>query len=138
SLKTEMQGQAEVRYLQGAARLPAGLQPAFALKDGYLVVGTSPEAIRRFARTAAVPPDGPVPMLRVSLNDIRQFVQTHRKELTAALAEQNNAKLEDIDRQLDGLVLGLRLIDRVEISQRDHDGQAAMTLRVQTALPLRK
>lgn len=138
SLKIDVQDKVEVRYLRGAARLPAGLQPAFALKDGYLLLASSPEAVRRFAATADVPADGAVPLLRMSLKDVRRYVQTHRKGLAAALAEQNNAKPEEIERQLDGLMLGLQLFDRLEISQRAGAGQTALTLRVQTALPLRK
>jgi hypothetical protein len=137
-LKTEMQDKVEVSYLDGAAKLPPGVRPAFALKDGYLVLATSPNVLRRFGTTVDRPPAADVPLLRVSLAQWRAYVQVHRQALAAALAEQNKAKPEEVAHQVDALLEGLRLFDRLEISQRSGDGRTALTLRVRMALPLRK
>ena len=40
------QDRTEVRYLAGEGAFPPGVQPAYALKDGYLVFASSPEAVR--------------------------------------------------------------------------------------------
>ncbi|HMF11174.1 MAG TPA: DUF3352 domain-containing protein, partial [Gemmataceae bacterium] len=138
TFKTQLQDRVEVKYLAGAAHLPAGLEPAFALKDGYLVVASSPEAIRRFEATAAPPPAGEAPLLRISLKEVRRYVEARRPELAAALAEHGKTASKDVEKQLDELLLGLRAFDRLEISQRSADGQAALTLRVRMALPLKK
>ena len=138
SLKTDVQNQVEIKYLAGGSQFPPGLQPAFALKDGYLVLGTSPEALRRFESTEPMPKDGDLPLLRVSLKGWRSYVETHRQSLAAALAEQKKSSPAEVEKQLDSLLLGLRAFDRLEISQRAAEGQVALTLRVRTTLPLRK
>ena len=48
----------EIKYLANDKAYPPGLQPAFALKGGYLVLASSPEAIRRFT-----PPTGRTPSI---------------------------------------------------------------------------
>src|SRR5262249_17825008 len=138
TLKTQVQDRIEVKYLAGAAHLPAGLEPAFALKDGYLVVASSPDRIRRFEATAASPPAGRVPLRRISLKEVRRYVEARRPELAAALAEHGKSASKDVEKQLDELLLGLRAFDRLEVSQRTAEGLVALTLRVRMALPLKK
>ena len=53
SLHTEMQDKVEVKYFVEDKNLPVGFRPAFAMKDGYLVVASSPAAIRLFRRPDA-------------------------------------------------------------------------------------
>jgi hypothetical protein len=136
-LKTTVQDKVEVKYLAGAAHFPPGLQPAFALKDGYLVLASSPDALRRFAPVKELPA-GEVPVLRISIVDLRNYLQTYRRPLVAALAAQNETKQEEVERHLDGLLSALQLFDKLEINQRVTAGQAAVTLRVRTAQSLRK
>jgi hypothetical protein len=139
SLKTVMQDKVEVKYLQGDKRFPAGLQPAYALKDGYLVLASAPEAIRRFVVVSDAPSLGSeVPLVRVSLKELRRYVQEHKKPLTDFMADQNKSRPEEADKLLDGLLLGLQFFDRLELSQRCARGQVTLTLRVRTAQPLKK
>jgi len=137
SLKTEYQDKVEVKYLIGGVGLPDGLQPAFALKDGYLVLASSPDAVRRFTPTSQAF-TGDVPFLRVSIVELRKYLQTHRAALVAALAERNKTKPAEIERHLDGLLPALELFDKLEITRRTTAGQTAVTLRLRTAQPLRK
>ena len=44
-LKSLRQDRTEVKYLDGEGVFPPGVQPAYALKDGYLVLASSPEAL---------------------------------------------------------------------------------------------
>ncbi len=72
SLKTVKQNKKEVHYLASLRGQAAGLQPAFGLSGGYLILASSPEAFRRFAAaTPATPSAGEVPLLRLSLKDVR-------------------------------------------------------------------
>jgi hypothetical protein len=140
SLKTEHQDEVEVKYLAGDS-LPAGLNPAFALKDGYLVLASSPEAVRRFGRPAAeVPRDagGPFPLLRLSLGELRRYVQERREPLAQATAEKNGMTPEEAEKRLNGLLLGLQFFDRAEVSHAAGDGQITLTLRLQPSRPFRK
>jgi hypothetical protein len=138
-LKTVSQGAVEVKYLTGG-NLPEGLQPAYALDNGYLVLANSPETIARFRTTpppSKKPPTDDVPLLRISFKEIRRFAKERREALAAAAAEKNQITKEEAGKKLDGLLDVLQLIDRLELSQRTGAGQGAFTLRVQTSQPLK-
>jgi hypothetical protein len=140
TLQTAVQDQVEVQYLVSDTAFLPGLQPAFALANGYLVLASSPEAVRRFS--AAAPrtpsPSAEQPLVRVSLSRLRDYLKARREPLAAAVAEKNGIAKEEAERRLDGLVLALQLFERLELSQRPGDGQVTLTLRLQTIEPLRK
>jgi hypothetical protein len=136
-LKTEWQDKVEVKYLTGSAQFPAGLQPAFALKDGYLIATSSPDLVKRFAPVAKMPTDE-VPLLRISITDLRAYLRIHRGAIASALAEHNKLKPDEVERHIEGILPALDLFERLEISQRGAPGQKAVTLRLRTALALHK
>jgi hypothetical protein len=140
SLKTERQEPIEIKYLANEA-FPPGFNPAFALKDGYLLFASAPDVIRRFAAARPAPPAAStedIPLLRLSLKDLRQYVQERRVPLVQAIAEKNQLSREEAERRLNGLLLGLEFFDRLEISQRPGPEQLTLTLRLQPAQPFRK
>src|SRR5262249_35524751 len=47
-LRTEIREKEEIKYLVNAKRFPSGFSPAFTLRDGYLLLATSPDALRAF------------------------------------------------------------------------------------------
>jgi hypothetical protein len=137
SFKTLRQDKVEVKYLAGDGAFPAGVQPAYALKDGYLVFASSPEALRRFGSAAAAKSSGEVPLLRLSGKALAAYLTERRDGLVPIIAEKNNLSKDEAGRRLDGLVGGLRLLDRVEVSQSSEPGRLSLTFRVQTAQPLK-
>jgi hypothetical protein len=129
-------GKQEVRYLTGGS-FPPGWRPALALKGGYLVLASSPEAARRFAAPAAgAAPAGPAPLLRVSFKGWRDYVKGRREGLAAALAGRDKVSPEEARRRLDTLHAGLGLLDRLEVLQGARAGQVTFSLRLRTAQPL--
>jgi hypothetical protein len=139
-LKDTEQGPVQIKYFANDKQFPPGLQPAYGLKDGYLVFASSPEAIRRFtANQAAAPAGTEIPLLRLSLRDWRQYLIDRQQPLAAYSAEQNRISQEEANRRLSNLIEGLEFFDRVEMSQRvSRPGQITLVLRVRTMLPLRK
>ena len=141
ALRTVMQGQVEVRYLTNEKSFPAGLQPAFALKGGYLVVGSSPAAVSLFRKatpTAGVPSSQPeVRLLRLSLTEVRRYLASQADVVTAFIAEKEQLSTEEAARRLNDLLGAIQLFDQVEIGQRCSPGQLALTLRVKTAQPMK-
>jgi hypothetical protein len=119
--------------------LPPGLSPAFGLQNGFLIFASSPEALRRFASTPRAPiSTDELPLFRLSLKDLRQFLKERREPLAQAVAEKNQMKKEEAERRLDALLLGLQFFDRLEVTQRPAPGQVMFTLHLQTSQPLRK
>jgi hypothetical protein len=139
SLQVATQDKREVKYLQGERCFPPGLQPAFSLQGGYLVLATSLEIVRRFGIPAGVSDaTAPFPLLRVSFKDCRAYLKERREPLAEALAEKNNVSKEEAGKWLDGVQEGLQLIDRLELRQRTTPGQVTFTLALQPSQPLKK
>jgi hypothetical protein len=138
SLKSVLQDRVEVRYLAGDEPFPPGVQPAFALKEGYLVVASSPEALRRFGIHNS---EGPlagkeIPLLRLSLVEVQNYLKAHRGPLLAHAAAKNHLSMEEAGQRLDHLLTGLQFFDRLEVSQRPDAGRVIFALRIQMAQPL--
>ncbi len=136
-LKSLRQDKTEVKYLAGEGAFPAGVQPAYALKDGYLVFASSPEVLRRFGPASAGKASGEMPLLRLSARRLHDYLTERRDALVPVVAEKNGLSKDEAARRLDGLSAGLRLLDRVEISQSSEAGRLSLTLRLQTAQPLK-
>jgi hypothetical protein len=131
----------EIHYLSGEDVFPPGVEPAFALQNGYLVLTSSLEAMRRFGApplAAALDPSAPVPLLRVSFKELRRYLQERREALTGAVAGKDRKALDQALVKLDRLVDALQLLDRLEVRQRATAGQVTFTLTLQTARPLKK
>jgi hypothetical protein len=127
----------EVKYWANDRGLLPGLQPVVALRDGYLVLASSLDTLRRFRPTLALPA-GDVPLLRVSFKDARLYLRERREALAQALADREGVGRDEAARRLDGLLAGLQFVDRVELRQRTTPGQAVLTLSVQPARPFKK
>jgi hypothetical protein len=137
SLKSVRQDKVEVKYLTGEGAFPPGVQPAYALKDGYLLFASSPELVRRFGPAGSAKAAAEVPLLRVSARELYRYLKERRDELAALVAEKNNLSKEEAGRRLDGLLVGLQLLDRIEVSQSSEAGKLSLTLRLQMAQPLK-
>jgi hypothetical protein len=184
-LRELKQEQAEGMYLTGDG-VPEGLEPAFALKGGYLVLASSPAALRHFAgpagaaaplqvpllrlslrglteyvsnrspqaalalnagcllllnsplaveRLAAAPAAfaAEVPLLRVSVRGLAGLVRARAGELAGKIAEGNRVPPEVAARWVEGLLTGLGLADRLEVTQRAGAGQVTWAVRLRAA-----
>jgi hypothetical protein len=134
-----MQGDVEVRVIEGEQFLPPGLQPAFAWKGDYLVFGSSPEAILRFKPPSANEPattSDEVPIVRLALTGWTSYLRHYREPLADFAARSNRLPITDVHRRLDKLLEGLDLFDNVELTQRTRDDRSTMTLRLRMAAPL--
>jgi hypothetical protein len=141
ALRSVKQGPVEVKYLANDEQFPPGFQPAFALKDGYLVVGSCPEAIERIRldRSPVLPrsPAGTTPLLRFSARHLYQFLKDRREPLALFCATTNQIPVDESKRRLDNLIEALQLFDQVEVTQESAADRLTFTLRMQTAQPLR-
>jgi hypothetical protein len=142
TVKIVMQGPTEVSCISNPKLFPPGLEPAFASKDGYLLLASSPAAIAAFrgSPSPGAPPGGEaeVPLVRLSLRELRRFVGERLDVVTAYVAEKNGLPREAVTHHLSGLLQATELLDRLELSQRSGPGRFTLTLRLRTELPLRK
>ncbi len=141
-LRSEMQGPVEVRYLRDDRLFPAGVRPAFALKGGYLLVASHPDAIRSFRESS---PAGPlkgsraeIPLLRMSLGELGNFIEARRDELANHLAAKQGLPREDVAQRLNRVAQAVHFLVRAELVQQPAPDRLSLVLRVYTALPLRR
>src|SRR5262249_33959823 len=105
-LQTVLQDKAEVKFLTDESMFPPGFRPAFALKGGYLLLATSPEAIRRFPATP--PGKSPaaaaeVPFARFSPPALAGFLKARRDSLSTYLALIHQLPRQEIEQRLENL-----------------------------------
>jgi len=129
-LKTVVQDKVEVKYLEGDKVFPPGLRPALALKDGYLLLASSPEAIQGFRPQQTQTFAGEVPVVRLSIVELGKFLRQHRAWVIAAIADKNKLSASEVAQGLDSALAVMDLLDRFEIHQRSATGQSTWTMRL--------
>jgi hypothetical protein len=136
ALKKEVQDGVEVRYFVSEKKFPPGLRPAFAVKGGYLVLASSPEAVRRFAAEAGpAPPRKDSPLLRLSLRRFSQHLKDRKASVLDFLGNKKGLPKEQAGELLEGLVWALDLFDTLELTQHARDGRVSWVARLRTWVP---
>jgi hypothetical protein len=136
-LKEEKDGDAVIKSLTGDG-FPAGFRPCFALKGGYLLLSTSPDALKAFKPPAGEPKaGGDVPLARFSGTATRAYLTANAAPLAKFLATAGAGAEKELAEQLAGLAAVLEPLDTVELLARGDDAGAKLMLRVKTAKPLK-
>jgi hypothetical protein len=127
-LQTMMQDKVEVAYLTSDKAFPAGVQPACALKEGFLIVATSPDAIANFrAQDAKTSPPSEAPLLRLSTRELAKLLEQRRDHILRRLPDK------DAKQHLENVISLANLFEIVTLSQHGAAGQASWTLRLAPA-----
>jgi hypothetical protein len=140
SLKSMSLEGTQVKYLAGEKIFPPGVQPAFAMQKGYLVLASSPEVLRRFGATSprsALPRDGDLPLVRVSAHGLGRLLTDLRSTLVETVTKGKELSREEANRHLETLASVLKLFDCLEINQRCQTERITLTLRLKTRQPLK-
>jgi len=133
-IRSEKQGDVEVRYLTHASAFPPGFRPGFASKGGYIVVASSPQTITRFNPPTETATDADeVPILRISAAGWRQYLNDHRAGLTEYLAAAKGLDAAMLGQQVDSLMPLFDALDRVELVQRTGPERLNLILRFKEA-----
>jgi hypothetical protein len=121
-LVEEKDGEAAVKSLVGDKTFPAGIQPAFALKEGFLLIAGNTNAIQRFRKpTALKEKPVEVPLFRFSAAATRAYLETHRGPLSTYLASKSTQSAGEIARQIHDLTDLLEPTERIDAFVRPVD-----------------
>jgi hypothetical protein len=132
--QTLKQDNVEIKYLSNDNLFPPGFQPACALKDGYLLLATIPDAIARFRPAAApAPASGEIPLLRISPKGLAKVLREHRESVIDQIAANNQMSKMAAALKLDNALAALDLVERIEIARSGGSGQASFVLRISPA-----
>ncbi len=139
-LETKKQDGVEVKYLTHDKLLPPGVQPAYAVKDGYLFLASHPDRILSARISAnAKPADGPNRLAVLSLRNLRDYLTKHREPLADAISKQQSTPRAELSGQFDKILMAIELFDRVElINDTKRPGDMKLTLRLSMTQPIIK
>jgi hypothetical protein len=137
-LREEKDGDAVIKSLAGET-FPAGFRPCYALKGGYLLLSTSPDAIKSFkAPTGDPKPGGEVPLARFNAAVARDYLSSHAPQLAKLLSAAGAGDEKALTEQLGGLAAVLEPVERVDLLARGDATGLRLMLRVKPAKPLKK
>jgi hypothetical protein len=135
-LSQSKQDAVDIRVIEGPIPSP-GLRPSFAWKAGYLVFGSTPEAILRFnPRTAVDPAPIEIPVARLSLAAWASYLKSYRMPLATWAAKIHQLSMADVNSRLDRLIEALELFDTIDVTQKIGLDRAAVTVKLRTAVSL--
>ncbi|MBX9582058.1 MAG: hypothetical protein K2X87_17270 [Gemmataceae bacterium] len=133
----ESDGDGTLTVLTGGIGFPPGVRPAFAFKDGYFVLASHPDAVRRFkAPDPSRPAAGQAVLARFSGPAARDYLRTHGAELAGFLARHGQGAEKELRGQVESVTKFLELVDRVELVTIGTDTGVRLALRAKLAKPL--
>lgn len=139
-LRTQVRNGIEVWYLSNEREFPPGFSPAFACRDGYLVLASSPAALEQFGnrRPGAARESGSErSLLKISFEPLARYLLDRKQALTRHNASRRGIKPEEAMKDLERLTSLLGLFEKLNLSRSPSDTGAAWVLRVQGKAPLR-
>ncbi len=130
---------AAIRTLVNEKGFPPGLRPSFAIKSGYLVLSTSPDAIKQFAPPAANSvPKGHTTLAKFNGTETRAYLQTHGAKLAKFLSDLGVGDEKTFRGHIESIAAVLELVDSVDIITRPDENGLQIAVRINTAKPLKK
>jgi hypothetical protein len=133
-LQTMMQDKVEVKYLANDNLFPAGFQPACALKEGYLLFASSPNAIANFRlHDKKLVDQTDTPLLSVSAAGLAKLFEQRRDHILSSLSDRQQMSAQAAQKSLDDVTGLLGLFDRLTLSTHGNGGQASWSIRLTPA-----
>ena len=128
-----------VKSFANPKRFPPGVEPAYSMKDGYLLFGSSPAVVRSFvAPSKREKATAEVPLVRVSATAIRAYLKVHQTPVVQWLSEVQSRPVDDLQKELQSLADILEAFDRIELVVRGNGQKIRLGLRVKFVQPLEK
>lgn len=134
-LEEEASADGRITTLVGEKAFPPGVRPSFAVKGGFLVLATSPEAIRRFRPPSDAAPatNGEAVVARVSGAAVRTYLREHRDALTRVVG----GDAAEAGRTFDQFAALLEPVERAEVVVRGSETGLRLSVRARLVRPLR-
>lgn len=138
SLKETKDDAGAIHHLENAKLLPAGVRPAFGQRGDFLLLASSPEAIRRFDPKKDVAQADDTPFLRIGWKSLEQYLRTHDDELAKVFAGLTGKSVADVLKEFLELRHIIELLDNLEVRQSGTVESTKWSLKLKLAAPLVK
>jgi hypothetical protein len=130
-LQTLMQDKVEVMFLSNDTLFPPGFRPACALKDGFLLLASSPDAIANFRLHDKKPDERKdTPLVRVSAPELAKLLEHRREHILTNLTDRQQMSAADAKKNLENVIGLLGLFDDLTLSQHGIASQASWSIRL--------
>jgi len=116
-------------------KFPTGVQPSFAVKDGYLVLASTPETIRQFTLSKDAPALPETPLLRISAKGWQSYLTNHRSAMTSFLESMGGGDEKTLAHQIDAVLENLKSFDQLELAAKTTKERATLIFRLKTRNP---
>jgi hypothetical protein len=134
NLSSVDQGKVKVHVLSNDKVFPPGLRPAYALKDGFLVLGSCPEAILRFGNSDVAPAAAKEALFfRLSMTELTKVVKQYKNQIAAFVALKSQVSHAQATAALDDVLKFLAPFDQLTLSHRADAAEVAWILRLSPA-----
>ena len=123
-----------IKSLSHPTLFPPGFRPSFAVKEGFLLLASSPGIIGRFQKPKEmVATTSGTPVLRISAKAWRAFLTEHKTGISTLIEKASGTPAKEIAAVLDQVASNLEPFDRLEIAILNDKERATLMLRVKTA-----
>jgi hypothetical protein len=143
TVRTQTRDGVQMVTLHGPDVFPPGCQPTLAIKAGYLLAASSPEAVAAFRdvpRPATATDANEHVIARISLKELAAYVgqANRRKALAEAIAHANGLPSSELEAGMEKAVDVLRYFDRIELVERHSPEQVHIALQLHAVKSFRK
>lgn len=138
-MKREKDGDATITSLVNDKAFPPGFRPSFALKNGYLLLASNPDAIRRFRASSEQPkPSGEVRIARFNGTTTRSYFSANGPKLAKFLASLGSGDEKELVALIGQLVVVLEPVDHIDVVMSGDDASLRIAVRVKLVKDLKK
>jgi hypothetical protein len=137
SLRSRVLDGTEIKYLTNEKEYPPGLQPAYACRGGYLVFGSSPAAIGRFAARNLGQASAGSPFFQIRFPPFLAYLRERKEALAAYRAAHDGLTKAEASAGLERFAALLELLDRFEVASQPLPNGLAWSVRVRLSASLR-
>lgn len=124
-----------VKYLANDNAFPAGWQPCYAVKVGFLVISSSPAVATEFEPNAGA--RQPAQLLRVSARHLRGYLAAHKSAIAKAAAGYGHQSPTEVESGIDKLAVALEAFDRIEVRHETEGDLVKLSVHVEMIKPLK-
>lgn len=133
-VRTTAEDATEIRSLVHGRLFPRGIEPAWGLKEGYVVVGSCPDVFPMFHdRGAGSSSTGERLIARATLGQWSRLLRTHRPIAIDLLTRENAIAPERAGAIVDGLASACDAFGMLTLSHRVGEGQSTWSFRLTPA-----
>jgi hypothetical protein len=130
-------GDVVITSLVSEKLFPPGVRPSYAFKCDYLVLASTPDAIKRFRAPTGEPVPGEAVAFRFSGVAARAYLKSHGPKLAAFLSIKGAGEERELRKHVDQLAAVLELVERIEVVTRGSETGLRLAVRAKLAKPLK-